>query len=60
LKINDRHFTRLFEEYHDFDRETRKIEEGSEASSDAHIEGLKMRRVHLKDDLLGMLVTEDA
>lgn len=57
MKINDRHFTRLFEEYHDFDRETRKIEE---ASSDAHIEGLKMRRVHLKDDLLGVLVTEDA
>ncbi|MEH6450233.1 MAG: DUF465 domain-containing protein [Oleispira sp.] len=59
LKMNDRHFARLFEEYHDIDREIRKIEEGAEASSDARIEGLKMRRVHLKDDLLGMLVTED-
>jgi uncharacterized protein YdcH (DUF465 family) len=37
--MNDRHFARLFEEYHDTDREIRKIEEGSEASSDARIEG---------------------
>ena len=57
LKMNDRHFARLFEEYHDTDREIRKIEEGAESSSDARIEGLKMRRVHLKDDLLGMLET---
>ncbi len=55
LKMNDRHFARLFDEYHEVDREIRKIEEGAEASSDARIEGLKMRRVHLKDDLLGML-----
>ncbi|MBL4797003.1 MAG: DUF465 domain-containing protein [Oleispira sp.] len=60
LKMNDRHFVRLFEEYHDTDREIRKIEEGAEASSDARLEGLKMRRVHLKDDLLGMLETVDA
>ena len=60
LKMNDRHFARLFEEYHDLDREIRKIEEGAEASSDARIEGLKMRRVHLKDDLLGMLETTGA
>ncbi len=60
LKMNDRHFVRLFEEYHETDREIRKIEDGAEASSDARLEGLKMRRVHLKDDLLGMLVTEDA
>jgi uncharacterized protein YdcH (DUF465 family) len=60
LKMNDRHFARLFDEYHELDREIRKIEEGSEASSDARIEGLKMRRVHLKDDLLGMLETTNA
>ncbi len=60
LKMNDRHFVRLFDEYHDLDREIRKIEEGAEAASDARIEGLKMRRVHLKDDLLGMLETSEA
>lgn len=60
LKMNNRHFVRLFEEYHDIDREVRKIEEGAEATTDARLEGLKMRRVHLKDDLLGMLETSDA
>lgn len=60
LKMNDRHFARLFEEYHDIDREVRKIEEGAEAASDARIEALKMRRLHLKDDLLGMLEETEA
>jgi len=60
LKMNDRHFARLFEEYHDTDREVRKIEEGAEAASDQRLEGLKLRRLHLKDDLLGMLETASA
>ena len=60
LKMNDRHFARLFEEYHDTDREVRKIEEGAEAASDQRLEGLKLRRLHLKDDLLGMLETAEA
>ena len=60
LKMNDRHFSRLFEEYHNTDREIRKIEDCAEAASDARLEGLKMRRVHLKDDLLGMLEEAEA
>lgn len=55
LKMNDRHFSRLFDEYHDLDREVRKIEELVEAASDERLEELKMRRVHLKDELYGML-----
>ena len=60
LKMNDRHFARLFEEYHDTDREVRKIEDGAEAASDQRLEGLKLRRLHLKDDLLGMLEATEA
>ncbi|MBE0482688.1 MAG: DUF465 domain-containing protein [Bacterioplanes sp.] len=55
LKMNDRHFARLFDEYHDLDREVRKIEELVEAASDERLEELKMRRVHLKDELYDML-----
>lgn len=55
LKMKDRHFARLFDEYHELDREVRKIEEEVEATSDDHLEQLKMRRVHLKDDLYTML-----
>lgn len=60
LKMNDRHFARLFEEYHNTDREVRRIEDGAEAASDQRLEGLKLRRLHLKDDLLGMLETAEA
>lgn len=55
LKMNDRHFARLFDEYHDLDREVRKIEELVEAASGERLEELKMRRVHLKDELYDML-----
>ncbi len=60
LKMNDRHFARLFEEYHNTDREIRRIEDGAEAASDQRLEGLKLRRLHLKDDLLGMLEATEA
>lgn len=60
LRMNDQHFTQLFDEYHDLTRDIRKIEDGTEAASDERLEGLKMRQVHLKDDLLGMLETADA
>lgn len=55
LKMKDRHFARLFDEYHDVDREVRKIEEQVEAASDERLEELKLRRLHLKDELYGML-----
>jgi len=55
LKMKDRHFARLFDEYHDVDREVRRIEEEVEPASDERLEGLKMRRLHLKDDLYAML-----
>lgn len=55
LKMNDRHFARLFDEYHDVDREVRKIEEQVEAASDERLEELKLKRLHLKDDLYTML-----
>lgn len=62
LKMKDRHFARLFEEYHDIDREIRKVEEQTEAASDERLEEMKMRRLHLKDDLYKMLkqVTAEA
>ncbi|MCA6061996.1 YdcH family protein [Thalassolituus marinus] len=55
LKMKDRHFARLFDEYHDVDREVRRIEEEVEPASDERLEGLKIRRLHLKDDLYAML-----
>lgn len=55
LKVSNRHFARLFDEYHDLDREIRKFEQEVEATSDAHLEELKLKRVHLKDELYQIL-----
>ena len=55
LKMNDRHFSRLFDEYHQLDKEVRKIEDDVTPTSDNILDGLRMRRVHLKDNLASML-----
>ena len=55
LKMNDRHFIKLFDEYHDLDRNVRRIEDEVEAASDQRLETLKLRRLHLKDELFVML-----
>ncbi len=58
LKVSDQHFRRLFDEYHELDHEVRRIEEGVENTSDEYVEGLKVKRLHLKDELFAMLKEE--
>jgi len=55
LKTADAHFRRLFDEYHDVDKEVVRIEEEIEPASDAHTESLKVRRLRLKDELLRII-----
>ena len=55
LKMNDRHFARLFDDYHDLDHEVIRIEEGVENTSDEYLESLKKQRLHLKDQLYSIL-----
>ncbi|MEK6736748.1 MAG: DUF465 domain-containing protein [Pseudomonadota bacterium] len=56
LKMTDKHFSRLFEEYHDINREVLKIEEGAENTSDEYLEDLKKKRLIYKDELYDMLI----
>jgi uncharacterized protein YdcH (DUF465 family) len=51
LKTEDHHFRRLFDRYHEVDKEVVRIEQEVEAASDVRLEDLKIRRLHLKDDL---------
>ncbi len=51
LKTHDHHFARLFDEYTQVDKEILRIEEGIETPSDEYTEGLKKKRLHLKDQL---------
>jgi len=55
LKMNNKHFEKLFTKYHDLDHQIRRIEEGVETPSDDFVEELKKKRLHLKDELLGMI-----
>lgn len=55
MKMNNAHFAKLFEEYHEVDHEVHRIETGAETTTDEYLEGRKKARLHLKDQLLQML-----
>lgn len=55
LKMQDRHFARLFDDYHDIDHAVIRIEDGVENSSDEYLESLKKQRLQLKDQLYSIL-----
>lgn len=55
LKMKNRHFAKLADEYHDLDNEIIRIEEGVENTSDDYIDTLKKKRLNLKDQLFDML-----
>jgi uncharacterized protein YdcH (DUF465 family) len=56
LKVGDPHFARLFEEYDKLNHEIRALELADVPVSDAEIEKLKYRRLHLKDQLYALLI----
>ena len=55
LKIQDAHFARLFEEYHQITKKLARIAQEIEAVSDAVTEDFKKKRLALKDQLFSML-----
>ena len=55
LKMNNNHFARLFEEYHEVDHEVHRIESGAENTSDDYLESKKKERLNLKDQLFTMI-----
>ncbi|WP_100641824.1 YdcH family protein [Alteromonas facilis] len=60
LKMNDTHFAKLFDEYHDIDHEVFQIEAGDKATSDEYLEQQKLKRVELKDVLFKLVKQEEA
>ncbi|MCK5359332.1 MAG: YdcH family protein, partial [Gammaproteobacteria bacterium] len=49
------HFSKLFDSYHEVEHEVRRIEEGVENTSDDYLDGLKKKRLYLKDTLYSMI-----
>lgn len=60
LKMENRHFARLFDDYHEVDHEVRRIEMGVENTSDDYLEDRKKTRLKLKDELFEMIKTAAA
>lgn len=59
LKSNDASFAHLCDRYDQVDREVYDIEMGEIASSEAHLEECKVRRVQLKDALYQRILQAD-
>ena len=56
LKISNRHFARLFNDYHETDHEVHNIETGVTTTSDDYLDGKKKQRLQLKDELFQMII----
>jgi len=55
LKAENAHFRRLYDEYHELDRQVHRAGTDVEPVSDEHAEELKKQRLLLKDELYGIL-----
>jgi uncharacterized protein YdcH (DUF465 family) len=55
LKVNDHHFRRLFDGYHELTIDIEKMENEITPVATLTEEEAKMRRVHLKDELFTMI-----
>lgn len=58
LKLNNAHFAKLFNEYHEVDHEIHRIEQGVENTGDNYLEDRKKQRLLLKDQLYAMIRDE--
>ncbi len=59
LKMEDKHFANLFEEYQTIDAQLHRTEQGIEVHADDFVESLKLKRLHLKDELFALLQTNE-
>ena len=55
LKMSDAHFSKLFDEYHAVTKEVERMESEVEPVATHTEEALKVKRLHLKDQLYAML-----
>ena len=59
LRETDGHFHRLWEEYHEINRAIHRAETDIEPADDFHMEDMRKKRMRLKDEIYGMLVSLD-
>ena len=59
LKVSSNHFRRLFDKYHEVNDEIHRIEVGVENTKDEVLNQLRRERLHLKDELLAIITSQD-
>ena len=55
LKMNDAHFVKLSDKYHELNREVHRIVAEVDSASDERIESLKKERLALLDEITGIV-----
>lgn len=55
LKMENAHFAKLFDTYHDVNRAIHRAETDIEPTTDFHMEEMRKTRLWLKDEIYGML-----
>jgi uncharacterized protein YdcH (DUF465 family) len=60
LKMNDAHFAKLFDQYHELDNEIFKLESDNSPTTDQYLDTQKLKRVRLKDVLFDLIKKEEA
>ncbi len=55
LKISDKHFTKLHDEYHILNRQIHRIEVGEEHVSQLEEDDIRKKRMRLKDEIYAYL-----
>ena len=60
LKTTDLHFTRLFDKHNELDQKIKNMESHIESGTHEEIENLKKEKLHLKDELYGILKKAEA
>jgi len=55
MKLDNPHFAKIFEEYHEVNRAVHRAETNVEPTDDAHENRLRQERVRLKDEVWAML-----
>ena len=59
FKVEDPHFRKLFDEYHELEHEIHRVNSDIEVVTDEHAHELKAKLLFLKDELYGILTKDE-
>ena len=55
LKLENAHFAKIFDEYHEVNRAVHRAETNVEPTDDANMSVMRQKRAHLKDEVWAMI-----